>query len=208
MEDLIQCGIEVTDDWDGYGLLKYDKIDDVPVDMITYNFAHLTIQEFLCSVYMSTLSSQEQQRIMSEHFDDYPNVFIFLCRLVSPATSQFVYKGLHDQYDRVVTAVKCVYEGQQTSALQSATPFELDLSYTTLQPYDCLCVSYVLSCYPVIKLNMSWCSIGDTGAEMLTKHYPKKIGHILEKLILYSNNLTVTGVRHVMKIVMKSSSHY
>jgi len=43
MEDLTQCGIEVTDDWDGYGLLKGEKIDDVPVDMITYNFAHLTI---------------------------------------------------------------------------------------------------------------------------------------------------------------------
>jgi len=48
----------------------------LPTDIVTYNFAHLTIQEFLCAVYLSTLSSQHQQRIMSEHFDDYPNVFI------------------------------------------------------------------------------------------------------------------------------------
>ncbi|XP_065887218.1 protein NLRC3-like isoform X2 [Dysidea avara] len=213
MENLIQCGIEVTTDWDGYGLLKVEKIDDIPVDTITYNFAHLTIQEFLCAVYMSTLSDQEQQRILSEHFDDYPNVLIFLCgltRLVSPGTSQFVYKMLQGGYDnRVVTAVKCVYEGQQTSTPQSVTPFELNLSFTTLQPYDCLCVSYVLSCYPVIKLDIRWCLIGDTGAEMLIKHYPNKnnSGHVLQELILHGNDLTVTGVEHnIMKIVMKSSA--
>jgi len=207
MEDLIQCGIEVTDDWDGYGLLKHDKIDDVPVDMITYNFAHLTIQEFLCAVYMSTLTHQEQQHIVSEHFDDYPNVFIYLCgltRLVCPATLQFVYGMLRDGYSRAVMAVKCVYEGQQTSTPQSPTPFELNLSGNTLQPYDCLCVSYVLSCYPVIKLS---CSIEDTGAEMLIKHYPDKKNitcHVLQELILHRNNLTVTGVRHLVKIVMNS----
>ena len=107
---------------------------------------------------------------------------------------------------RVVTAVKCVYEGQQTSTPQSVTPLELNLSLTTLQPYDCLCVSYVLSCYPVIKLNMSWCHIGDTGAEMLIKHYPNKnnSGHVLQELKFWNNDLTVTGVEHVVKIVMKS----
>jgi len=74
---------------------------------------------------MSTLSDLEQQRLLSEHFNVYPNVFIFLCgltRLVSPATSQFVYEMLQDNdTHRTVTAVKCVYEGQQTSAPQSAT---------------------------------------------------------------------------------------
>ena len=49
-EDLIQCGIEVTVDWDGYDLLKATPTHDIPVDTITYNFAHLTIQEFLCAV--------------------------------------------------------------------------------------------------------------------------------------------------------------
>ena len=209
MENLIQCGIEVTTDWDGYGLLKVEKIDDIPVDTIMYNFAHLTIQEFLCAVYMSTLSDQEQQCILSEHFEDYPNVFVFLCgltRLVSPGTSQFVYKMLPGCYDTAVTAVKCVYEGQQTSTPQSVTPFELNLSWTTLQPYDCLCVSYVLSCYPVIKLDMISCDIGDTGAEMLIKHYPNNSnsGLVLQELILHYNDLTVTGVEHIMKIVMKS----
>jgi len=205
VHDLIQCGIEVTADWDGYGLLKVTHTHQLPTDTITYNFAHLTIQEFLCAIYISTLSDQEQQRLLIKHFNDYPNVFIFLCgliRLVSPVTSQFVFEKLKSgSTTDVVTALRCVYESGVTDPLQSATPFELDLSYTTLQPYDCLCVGHVLSNYPVIKVVMIGCHIGDNGAEMLVKNYS---GHVLQELTLVGNDLTVTGVIHVMKIVMKS----
>ena len=78
VEDLMQCGIDVAADWDGYGSLKVTHTHQLPTDTITYNFTHLTIQEFLCAVYMSTFPDQEQQHLLSEHFNDYPNVFIFL----------------------------------------------------------------------------------------------------------------------------------
>ena len=205
MKDLVQCGIEVTADWDGYGLLKATPTHDVPVDTITYHFAHLTIQEFLCALYMSTLSDQEQQRILSEHFEDVPNVFIFLCgltKLVFPVTSQFVLEKLKSgSKTDVLTALRCVYESGETDPPQSATPFELHLSFTTLQPYDCLCVSHTSSCYPVVKVNMMGCHIGENGADMLGKNYS---GHVLQELNLIGNDLTVTGVEHLMKIVMKS----
>jgi len=205
VEDLTQCGIEVTADWDGYGLFKGTHTHQLPTDTITYNFAHLTIQEFLCAVYMSTLSDQEQQCLLIEHFNDYPNVFIFLCgltRLVSPVTSQFVFEKLKSRRKTdVVTALRCVYESGETNPPQSATPFELNLSLTNLQPYDCLCIGHVLSLYPVFNVNMAGCHIGDNDIEMLVKNYS---GHVLQELILDRNDLTVTGVRHVMKIVMKS----
>ncbi|XP_065901022.1 NACHT, LRR and PYD domains-containing protein 3-like isoform X2 [Dysidea avara] len=212
MEDLNQCGIEVTTDWDGYGLLKATHTHQLPIDTITYNFVHLTIQEFLCALYLSTLSDQKQQHMLSEHFDDYPNVFIFLCGLtrlvLSPTTSQFVYKVLQDDSRRTVVAAKCVFECQLTSQCQSTFPFVLSLHHNTLQPFDCLCVSYVLSCYPVLKLDIGLCYIGNNGAEMLGKVYSSNntSNHVLQELILYDNNLTVVGVGHVMKIVMKSSA--
>ena len=205
MEDLIKCGIKVTADWDGYGLLKVTHTHQLPTDTITYNFAHLTIQEFLCAVYISTLSDQEQQRILSEHFEDFPNVFIFLCgltKLVSPVTSQFVLEKLKSgRRPGVLTALRCVYESGETDPPQSATPFELNLSHITLQPYDCLCVSHTLSCYLVVKVDMSWCNIGDNGAEMLGKNYS---GHVVQEFDVWANDLTVTGVEHLTKIVMKS----
>jgi len=212
IKELSQCGIEVTADWDGYGLLKATRTHQLPTDTFTYNFAHLTIQEFLCAVYLSTLSDQEQRHLLIEHFNDYPNVFIFLCgltKLVSPVTSQFVFEKLKscskygfDRKTDVVTALQCVYESGETDPPPSVTPFKLNLSFTTLQPYDCLSVGHAISFYPLIKkVDMIGCFIGDNGAEMLVKNYS---GHVLQKLNLAGNDLTVTGVRHVMKIVMKS----
>ncbi|XP_065887341.1 NACHT, LRR and PYD domains-containing protein 3-like isoform X2 [Dysidea avara] len=211
--DLNQCGMEVTAEWDGYGLLKGTHTHQLPGDTITYNFAHVTIQEFFCSLYMSTLSEQEQLHILSEHFDDYPNVFIFLCGLtgsVSRTVSQFLLQKLKSDSGgkpRTVMALRCVYESGEPNSTLSATPFELNLRGIALQPYDCLSVYYVLSCYPVLKLNMGLCHVGDNGAEMLGRNYCNENtgGHVLQELNLYANDLTVAGVGHVMKVVMKSS---
>ena len=57
--DLIECDIAVTTEFDGFGLLKATHTYQLPTDINTYNFAHLTIQEFLCAVYISLLSPQE-----------------------------------------------------------------------------------------------------------------------------------------------------
>ena len=75
--DLIQCDIEVTSDFDGFGLLKATLTHELLTDINTYSFNHLTIQEFLCAVYISLLSQQEQLRLLREHFHEYPNVFYF-----------------------------------------------------------------------------------------------------------------------------------
>ena len=84
--DLKECGIEVTIEWDGYGLLKATHTHQLPTDTITYNFSHFTIQEFLCAVYISILSKEEQKHLLSEHFSDYPDVFMFLCGVTELAS--------------------------------------------------------------------------------------------------------------------------
>ena len=54
--DLSQCDIKLTG---GEGLLKVVTIDHTTKMNVTYNFIHLTVQEFLCAVYMLTLSQKE-----------------------------------------------------------------------------------------------------------------------------------------------------
>ena len=224
--DLIQCDIEVTSDFDGFGLLKATSTHELLEDVNTYSFHHLTIQEFLCAVYISLQSQQEQLHLLREHLHEYPNVFTFVCGLTGLASSemfQVIYSKLMspgnplDSLD-VITATRCINESKQSSGPhQLVSPFTLCLAHSTLYmfpnallPYDCVCVSYVLSCYPVLALKMDNCDIHNKGAELLVKHYPYKnsTGQLLEELNLSHNDLTSEGMEHVMKIVRTSEPHY
>ena len=218
--DLIQCDIEVTSEFDGFGLLKATQTHQLLTDINTYSFNHLSIQEYFCAVYISLQSQQEQLRLLREHFYKYPNVFTYLCgltRLVSSEMFQFIYSKLTSPGDflrgdpDVITAMRCINESKQSSGPhQSVSPFTLNMTGNTLLPYDCLCLSNVLSCYPVSQLKMGNCHIGNKGAELLVKHYPNKntTSQLLEKLDLRDNDLTSEGMEHVMKIVRTSEPHY
>ena len=149
------------------------------------------------------------------HFDEYPNVFMFVCGLTELASSkmfQFIYSKLillGAGFD-VIAAMRCINESEQSNGPHHlVSPFRLKMSYT-LFPYDCVCVSSVLSCYPVSQLKMVGCSIDNRGAELLVKHYPNKnlTGQLLDELNLSYNDLTSEGMKHVMKIVQTSESHY
>ena len=213
--ELAQCDIEVTSNFDGFGLLKVTEVHQVSMDINTYNFNHLTIQEFLCAVYITLLSQQEQLCLLREHFHDYPNVFTFVCGLTGLASSemfQFIYSKLisYDGND-VITAMRCINESKQSStAHQLVSPFALNMSGHSLLPYDCLCVSNILSQYPVTRLDMAGCSIGNKGAKMFMKHYTNRttICALLEELNLDSNDLTSEGMEHMVNVVKTSKPHY
>ena len=211
--DLIQCDIKVTSDFDGFGLMKVTHTHQLLTDINTYSFNHLTIQEYLCAVYISLQSQQEQLRLLREHFHEYPNVFTFVCGLTGLASSemfQFIYSELTSP-GYVITALRCINESKQSSGPhQSVSPFTLYMNGNRLLPYDYVCLSNVLSHYAVSQLKMRGCSIGDKEAELLVKHYPNKntTSQLLEELNLNDNDLTSEGMEHVMKIVRTSEPHY
>ena len=218
-EDLKKCAIEVYSEFDGFGLLKATHIHEIPIDTSAYNFSHLSIQEFLASLYISLLPQEEQLCLMNEYFHDFPNVFIFLCGLRALKCNEMyhiVYSKIisNNPYSipssnpDVVPAVRCIYEGNCT--VQSAVPFTLDMSANHLVLFDCFCVSHVLSNYPVAQLKLQFCHIGDAGSEVLVKDHSneKATAHLLELLDLTLNDLTAVGMEHLMKIVMTSESHY
>ena len=212
VEDLIQCGIEVTTQFDGCGLVKATHVHEVPTDTSCYSFVHLSIQEFLSSLYISFLPQEEQLRLMSEHFHDFSNVFIFLCgltRLECNEMYQIVYSKLisENRYisnPDVVPAVRCLYESE--CSVQSTVPFTLNMSNNHIQSYDIYCIAYLISHYPVSRLIMRECHMGDTGAEVLAKHYNNS--QSLEVLDFTNNDLTAVGMVHVMKMVKTSEPHY
>ena len=221
--DLSECGIKVTSDFDGFGLLKATQTHQSLEDTNTYSFNHLSIQEYFCAVDISLQSQQEQLHLLTEHFHEYPNVFTYVFGLtgVSSEMFQFIYSKLTSKLTShkslfggggdpiVITAMRCINESKQSSdPHQSVSPLTLDMSFNTLLPYDCLCLSNVLSCYPISQLEMGVCNIGNKGAELLVKHYPNKNSQLLEELDLSGNDLTSEGMEHVMKIVRTSEPHY
>ena len=161
--NLTDNGIEVTSEFEGFGLLKATHAHQLTSDTVTYNFLHLTVQEFLCSLYMSTLSQQEQLNLLSEHFIDYPNVMIFLCGLTRSASNEMI-KLLHSKLNPLdhhyfITVIRCIYESNHSDLFASQSTSCLKIrSYLdntlTLLPYDCLCLSWLLSYYPVSKLDI------------------------------------------------------
>ena len=207
--DLIQCGIVNTDNYDGHSLLKMEILHHFAGGQVTFNFIHLTIQEFLCAVYMLTLSQEKQYHLLNEYFDNYPNIMILYCGLTKLNFHQVVSSKLTTHHS-TVTAVKCLYEGQQKIAphIKSLSPFVLDMSGITLLPYDCHCLSYVLYHYPVTQLNLRRRHIGDKNAGILAKWCFNKNNTKLQTLNLsWFNDLTSEGMKHVMKIVT-SKPHY
>ena len=213
--DLTKCDVELTSNFDGFGLLKVMEAQQLSTDINTYNFNHLTIQEFLCAVYITLLSQEEQLCLLREHFDDYPNVFIFVCGLTGLASSemfQFIYSKLISYGGNdVITAMRCINESKQSSAAhQLVSPFALNMRHHSLLPYDCLCISNTLSHYPVTHLNMKYCSIGNKGAKMFKKHYTNSTTTcaLLEELNLMRNDLTSEGMEHMVNVVKTSKPHY
>ena len=164
-------------------------------------------------MYVSTLSQQEQLNLLTEHFSDYPNVLMFLCGLTGLASNEmfkFVCSKLRSYGSDVVTAVRIAYESNPSNPSQLTSPFKLWMSENTLSPYDCLCLSWLLSCYPVSQLWMCNCHIEDKGAKLLVRHYPSNniTGQLLEVLDLQSNDLTIAGLEDIMKIVKTSKPQY
>ena len=198
-DDLTQCNIKINEHFDGEGLLQVETLHHYSGDHVTYNFIHLTVQEFLCAVYMLTLSQEEQYHLLKEYFDDYPNIMILYCGLTRLDCHQVIYSKLTSR-DSNVTAVKCLYEGQWNN--DATSPVALDMSGTTLLPYDILGVSYVYCNYSVTELKLEKCHIGDKGAGILAK-FCSSNNEItkLEKLKVEGNSLTSEGMKHVMKIV-------
>ena len=204
--DLIQSGIEVSDEFDGHGLLQTETLYQLTGDCVTYNFIHLTVQEFLCAVYMLTLSPVEQYHLLKEYFDSYPNIMLLYCGLTKLEYHLVVYSKLTTRYS-TVTSVNCLYEGKHnTSPHEPPCSFVLDMSHITLMPYNYVCLSYVCCHYPVTHLDLEYCHMGDKNAGILAKWCLNKTTK-LQLLDLSNSNLTNEGMKHVMKIVI-SEPHY
>ena len=203
VEELKQCGFQITDEFDGFGLLKATYIHEVAAkDNCVYNFVHFNIQECLCALYIATLSAEEQLQIYKKHrhHSSYHNVIAHYSGVTQLSCEEVLKEVFIDltKQDHCAAARRFIYESQSEPP-QSASPFTFDNSRVPFLPYDILCISYVLSHYPVAKLNMQYSHLDDEQIELLADHY--KGNKVLKKLDLSKNSLTNVGMKHMIKFV-------
>jgi len=206
--DLLQAGIALPKDFDGFSLLKSIKTHCFPRKPRVFNFTHLSVQEFLCALHLTlTQPKEEQSRVLQTHFVKLPNIMILLCGLTAlriPGSLRFLLEQIKStNNENVVIAAKCFFESKKKCP-EEISPLKINISGVILCPYDIISVSYLVYHYPVEVLNMRKCNLGNKELNQLA-HWSEAETAELEELDISVNNITTAGLVHVIKIMTSNT---
>ena len=190
---------------DGFGLLQAVQHFGLTGKTMTFNFVHFSIQEFMAAHHITQLPPDEELRVLEAKFwsDIHSNMFAMYTSLTKGQRSAFK-QFLSGGEDTIAIAeiflkeqLKCLrlfrsfHEASDEAiytSIQQAQIFdnkEIDLSDTSLSPYDIECVTLFLTCSPHKEwkeLNLSDCHIQDHHVSILLRD-------------LMSHDVTITYLR-------------
>ena len=186
-------------DWSDLGLLKTVKHSSYlkPTPVVSYNFLHFSLQEYLAAYYVTSLSQVKQISILNDNLwnSRYINSWIMYAGLTKGASfalrhvltgRAFIFHSLIVKpkgiaYETVSDKIKCLHlfqcflEAGDDKMCQkvgnSLLDKDIDLSNTTLLPKDMhtLCFFLIRSTNKQWKkLDLSNCYMGDDGCNTLT----------------------------------------
>ena len=180
---------------------------------VFYNFLHLSIQEVLSAYYIATwLSDSEQVSQFQQLFNQprFAAVFQFfsaITKLKSPGIRQVIARIVaKESKPLLVSLLHCLYEAQDPSLclyVAERLKYRLDLSQTSLNPLDCLSVSFFLSSVTDREISAYlWrCSISDLGAKCLAKYLGSDVDHVCKVSIdLSDNDIHEEGASHIARM--------
>ena len=197
---------------DGFGLLQAVQHLGLSGKIMTFNFIHFSIQEFLAAYYITQLSPDEELKVLKAEFwnDIHSNMFAMYTSLTKgqrSAFKEFLSSGddkntiaevfLNDQL-KCLRLFRCFYEADDETFytyMQTGKTFDdkiIDLKDTSLTGYDVECITLFLTCSPHKewkKLNMYNCHIQDHGLCILYRDL-MKCDVIINELHLSFNGLT------------------
>ena len=219
--------------WSGLGLLKsaeYFNIEE-NANCTSYNFLHLSIQEYLAAYYITTLDTNQQIDLLKKCFfiDKYLNMWIMYCGLSerSLALKHFlsnrrlltftrwfsideISKDIMECKIKRFYLFQCLSEIKNNRLHKLVSPlFEngiIDLSNYTLLPKDIDTLKYILDRSSTThwdELNLSHCNISDAGCHQLFKALSDFNRTIIfNKLNFSSNQLTIDSLEVVIDILV------
>ena len=197
---------------------------------VSYNFLHLTVQEYLAAFHLSQQPVEKQ----IEHFREYKQqqrrrrlrqqqhhfrmVLRFLSGLkkfsgyLSKVLNTFCVGKSGDDSAGVVREVKFhalhwlfeAHDNDVIAKLLGSSDIQLKQLLSQVTPFDCFVLGYCVShsnCYWTINL---WeCHIGDEGVEMLVQGAVEEETHCtggIAEINLILNRITSEGIKHLLKV--------
>ena len=199
--------------------MEYDELESV-----SYNFLHLTIQEFLAAYYVSKLAPSQQARMIDksigkEHFvimlrffagltkfniqhssdsSFSSRLFKFLKELVTRTPAKCL-RTYYSQCSSKLESLRWMFEAQDKQLLRQALGTgtqDLNLSNQTLTPFDCYVLGYCIAHSDCQwKLDLEDCRLGEEGMRMLARGSGDCLHHVQE--INLGGNYVKNGVTHL-----------
>ena len=209
-------------DFETLGLMQ--RVQELYVDegaAVSYNFLHLTVQEYLAAFHLSQQPVEKQ----IEHFSEYQEhqrrykhhfhtVLQFLCGVrkfsgyPSEVLNTLCVERSGDDSASVVTfnTLHWLFEAQGNNLiakLLGSSDIQLDRHDGIVTPFDCFVLGYCVShgnC--TWKIELAGCHIGDEGVEMLVRGAVEEETHCtggITEIRLSINDISSEGVKHLSK---------
>ena len=215
----------ITDHPNGFGLLQVVEYVGLMSKTRSFNFIHLTVQEYLAAHYVSNLPPNEQFCILKKFFwsNIYHNTFTFYIVLTKGqhlAFKKFLSGGSDDvliDAQFLHSALMCVHLYQcfyqagdhiMCNKLEEHfihTNKVIDLSSNVLSPDNLTAVTSLLTCSSIKnwkELNLNSCHIQDYGIRLLY-HSLMAAGDVtIEQLKLRNTNLSSSSECYLSKLAV------
>ena len=189
----------------GLGLLLIAPSTSVYGREKSYNFLHLTVQEYCSAFYLSTLTDKEQFECFKKYqfYESFQMIWRFysgITRLRNKHTLRCMLPSKwvesHYRRRRVIELLHCVYEAHNDELcdiVDSQLDGSIDLSFCKLDQISCSALGYLLERCRGTLVDLYYCCIGDEGYRILSNsllsHHDNSYSSEFE-LNLYGNDIT------------------
>jgi len=233
-EEISKSGEQIPNEYDGLGLLHITHHTMLAGRSRTFNFIHLTTQEFLAAHYLTTLPSPIVKQAVKNNMTnpDYHTVCRFyagLTKLKSSSIRKAVFEAfqhlvreviekkehthqLRQSKKTIINVFHCCYETQDDSLCKIAanflTEFTLDISDCICLPQDVMAMAhFICKSSKQWKLYLNNCYIRGKGLNILISVLTEsRRRHVITSASFNSNRLQLNSAEPLVLLLNTQAS--